>query len=141
MVYQFPQVIQYGVFSCVEDLKCDFIETVLRTSSDVAYTFTNILLKSDLARKLYTELLKADVNGFSLRLFDELTNQEVTRMMTEKDYVVISVSNQGEIFVENKIYPDPEWLHDFWYVQDELSDVVQTYIKGEMVRTLVFSLK
>lgn len=140
MVYKFPDIIQRYNFSCLEELKCDMIENVLRIKEDVEYNCVNILLHSDLARKLYTMLLGADVNGFQLKLFEEMTNEEVTQIMTQQDYVVISITNQGTVFVEEQIYIEPDFPNDFWYAQEDLFDKIEFQVKKYDTNTLVFTL-
>lgn len=140
MVYKFPQLVQYGNFSCVEELRCDAIENLLRIPENIAFSNVNFLVTPNVGRKLYTELLKSDVNGFSLSLFGEETNEEVTDIMTKQSFVVISVNNQGTIFVEEIIYIEPEWANDFWYVQKELYDDIKEKIEKCNTKTLVFTI-
>ena len=140
MVYEFPALVQKYNFSCLEELKCDAIENVLRIKEDEAYNSVNVVLSADLARKLYTMFLKADVNGFSLRPFEEYTNEEITMIMTENPYVVLSLTNQGIMFVEQKIYIDCEWPYDFWYVQEDYFDIVKDKIEKDKVPTLTFTI-
>lgn len=140
MVYQFPQIIQEHNFSCIDELKCDALENVLRIKEDVAYNSVNFFVTPKVARKLYTELLKAEINGFTLSLFNEQTNEEVTDIMTSTSFVVISITNQGIIFVESIIYVDTDWPYDFWYVEKELIDLIRSQLEKTQTKALVFTL-
>lgn len=140
MVYQFPQIIQEYNFSCIEELKCDALENVLRIKEDIAYNSVNFLVTSKVARKLYTELLKAEINGFALSLFNEQTNEEVTGIMTSANFVVISITNQGIMFVENIIYVNPDWPYDFWYVEKGLTDLIRSQLEKTETKALIFTL-
>lgn len=140
MVYQFPQVIQKHNFSCIEELKCDALETVLRIKEDIAYNSVNLLVTPKVARKLYTELLKADINGFQLRLFDEQANEAVTDIMTNGNFVVISITNQGVMLVEKIIYVEQDWPNDFWYVEEELATLIKAQLEKTETKALIFTL-
>lgn len=141
MIYQFSSIIQRGKFSCVEELKCDALENLLRIPEDVAYNSVNFLVFPDTARKLYTALLKTDVNGFSLHLFEEDTNEEVTNIMTNNTFVVISVNNKGSIFVEEKIYVEPGIKNDFWYIEDELFSIIKNKVEQFNTPSLICSFE
>lgn len=138
MVYKFPDVVQQGFFSCVEELRCDAIDNVLRIPEDVDYNNITFLLYPKTARNLYTALLKSNVNGFTLHLFEEMTNEEVTGLMTKSSYVIMAINNQGTIFVEDKLYVEPEWPNDFWYVEGDLYDLVKDKMERYSKKTLVF---
>ena len=140
MVYQFPQIIQEHNFSCIEELKCDALENVLRIKEDIAYNSVNFLVTSKVARKLYTELLKAEINGFQLRLFNEQANEEVTGIMTNGNFVVISITNQGVMFVEEIIYVEQDWPNDFWYVEEELAALIKAQLEKTETKALIFTL-
>lgn len=140
MVYQFPQIIQEHNFSCIEELKCDALENVLRIKEDIAYNSVNFLVTSKVARKLYTELLKAEINGFALSLFNEQTNEEVTDIMTSTNFVVISITNQGIMFVEKVIYVEQDWPNDFWYVEEELAALIKAQLEKTETKALIFTL-
>lgn len=141
MVYQISPIIQRGKFSCVEELKCDALENLLRIPENVAYNNVNFLVFPDTARKLYTTLLNANVNGFSLHLFEEDTNEDVTNIMVNNTFVVISINNQGTIFVEEKIYVESDFKNDFWYIEDELFSIIKNKVEQSSKPSLVFSFE
>lgn len=140
MVYKEPQYIQKYNFSCVEELKCDIIENLLRLLGD-DYEYLTIILDSSTARKLYTKFLQSNVNGFCFLLHEDYTNQEVTEMLTE-DNTIMSVNNQGEILFDvyktdlGGIGED----NNFVYLSETLADKWIKRFEKQKTECLVFSI-
>ena len=141
MVYKIPEIVQEHEFSCIEDLKCDIIENVLSVAADKVCYFIYIVVEAAIARRLYTALLQADVNGFSFNLFEETTPEEVTKIMTECKYVTLSVENQGDLFVERNFYNDLDWTDTFLYIQKDAVELARKTIDERLAQTLVFTIK
>lgn len=123
MRYQKYDLIQNTTFSCLEELKCDVIEYLINPKSQMrGYGTATIILPSELARMLYTKFLQADVNGFKMKLFEEYTDVEVTQILVDNEYVLLSVDNEGQIFFDaGKVYDctgeeknDLVYLHEYY---------------------------
>ena len=130
MKYKTYPKVENAHFTCVEELKVDMIENILRF---VAMKFIKqpscyieIITTRETAEQLYTKLLQADVNGFYFHLSEDDNDISVSKCFADNDVIVLSIFNDGDVIIESDKYFDTS-ESEFTYIDNKVD---KKYING-----------
>ena len=125
MKYKIYPKVQNATFSCIEELKVDMVENILRFVTK-SPCYIEIITTRERAEQLYTKLLQADINGFCFYLSEDDDNVSVSKCFVENEVVVLAVFNDGEIIIESTKHFNTSEA-EFSYIDNELD---KKFIKG-----------
>ena len=100
MKYERSNRFQRCEFSCLEELKCDMLENLLALRERQNYPMVTVIVDRVKAKKFLDVLLNADVNGFKTSICEGDTLDDCYRVIDSYDYSIITLDDDGVIYVE-----------------------------------------
>lgn len=139
MKYRAKPKVQFADFSCLEELKVDVIENLLRFV-DTPCCYISILTNNITAEQLYTKLLKSVVNGFEFRLFDKYTPNDISKCVSNNKIVFLSLFNDGEISIDDTQRFE-NTAANFIYIDSTIDSCYLQVLNNQNREILIFNVK
>ena len=139
MIYKrTPKVQEFG-FSSIESFKGDIEETINYHVKQNKFSTVSIIMSSSKAISLLHSIMLCHVNGVEFHFFPEYELGEVISAINSNDVVVISILEDGQVFVESDKYFET-LENEFCYVESDISDKYIDGILENSKEILVFTI-